>query len=200
MLKRFQQTAKFPTFIKYFQTFSLTWNKDTLCIVMGCLMKRNSFVSAKLFICTRGNSDRTRVMGKSLEKLTQAWKLTFKISSHFRVRKTQCMAKGKFLCTSLPYPKQDENFFLTLFLIFPCRGRRHEHFHGEREKVFIWLFNLCFTRNFYYSSHMHGELCLCFTKIFYRTQIIRYAMPSQTRCTNGCGLMGNALLRIYFLS
>lgn len=131
------------------------WNKDTLCIVTGCLMKRNSFVPAKLFICTRGNSDRTRVMGKSLEKLTQAWKLTFKISSHFQARKTQCMAEGKFLCTSLPHPKQEENFSLTLFLIFPCRSGRHEHFHGKREKVFIWLFNLCFTRNFSYSSHMH---------------------------------------------
>lgn len=65
--------------------------------------------------------------------------------------------EGRSLCTS-------ENFLFDFVLSISSTLETRTL---TQVKVFIWLFNLCFTRNFYYSSHMHEELCLCFKKIFH---------------------------------
>ena len=82
-----------------------------------------------------------------------------KISSHFQVVHFQ-LEKSFWV---FPHSeKREETFSLTLPVLNISFLRwKYEHLLLV-EKSFIWLFNLCFTRNFYYSSHMHGELCLYF--------------------------------------
>lgn len=87
-----------------------------------------------------------------------------KISSHFQVVHFQ-LEKSFWI---FPHPeKREETFSLTLPVLNISFLRwKYEHLLLAG-KSFIWLFNLCFTRNFYYSSHMHEELCLCFVAKYF---------------------------------
>lgn len=101
--------------------------------------------------------------GNFCEKLTSAWKTT---SNRFHLifnSQRYCALRRKFLI-----PKKKLSLWLDSFLIFLFAMKIRTLTLGR--KVFIWLFNLCFTRNFYYSSHMHEELCLYFAVKYFMSE------------------------------
>lgn len=103
------------------------------------------------------------------KKLTSAWKQTSQrfhlvFNSH-RGRSFHLLEKGgrgseKFLFDLRRFLKL---LFFFFFANTYCWQKREK-------KVFIWLFNLCFTRNFWYSSHMHEELCLYFAVKYFMSE------------------------------
>lgn len=101
-------------------------------------------------------------------KLTSAWKLT---SQRFHLIFNSCIGGKSFsVFPFLPSRKKKVSLWLWPALnISLCDENTNTY---SWQKVFIWLFNLCFTRNFSYSSHMHEELCLYFAAKYFMSENI----------------------------
>lgn len=105
---------------------------------------------------------------EKFEKLTSAWKLTFKISSHFQQRYSFITSA---LCEAKNFvPISPENFFFDFK--YPNTSMyskaRWKHEHLLKKETFLSDYSIYVLQETFIIllPYMHGELlCLCFTKI-----------------------------------